>query len=919
MGLGLRCVFAFSLLLPLASIAQKKTTFSGKYERLTFDNFVSRIEAESDYSFYYKPDWTDSLVVNVVADGQSIYEILNDVFENTGLSFSVGPDNIIFIAYPFAVQVDLPPDFFHEGQDKDSAGTEFDYSEYEQNQEREKVLASTIVYIGVAKTSNEKTATITGTIRDKTTGEPVTGASILIKDPVTGTTTNQSGYFSLTLPKGRHELHFQSIGMKRTVRLVQLLSDGKLDVDLEDDITPLKEVVVESDRDLMIRSVQMGMTKLDMKTMKQIPLALGETDILKVMLTLPGVQSVGEGTVGINVRGGATNQNLILLNDALVYNPSHLFGFFSTFNPDVLKNVELYKSGINAEFGGRLSSVLDVHTREGNSKKFSGSGGISPITGRFSIEGPIIKDKTTFILGARSTYSSWLLRQLDDPVLKKSRASFHDLTGSFSHRINDKNSITLSGYLSQDRFNLSSDTVYGFSDRNAVIKWKHIFNPKLSGDFTAAISDYSYDIKSVENPVNGFTLDFNISQVNAKTDIRYFPNPKHTLLGGASIIRYNLSPGRLTPSGAESIVAEHILMNERGIEGAFYVSDQFEYSERISVYAGLRFSFYQYLGPRDVFLYDRNSSRQVSNIIDTISFASGETIARYGGPEPRISLRYGIGKNAALKFSYNRMRQYIQMLTNTAAMTPTDVWKLSDDYIHPQMSDQVSMGYYQYLKGNLIEASVEGYYKMIEHAADFKNGARLLMNRQLETAVLDAEGKAYGIEFLLKKSSGKLNGWISYAYSRTFLRTHAEFSYESVNNGQYYPASYDKPHAVNFIGNYKFSRRFNFSLNLIYSTGRPITLPIAKFAADGTNRIYYSDRNQYRIPDYFRSDVSINVEGNHKVRKLAHSSWTFSIYNVTGRKNPFSIFFASEAGEVTGYKLSVFARPIPTITYNFKF
>lgn len=919
MGLDFRCCLLVFFLLPLISPGQSTTVLSGTYRNLDFDTFVSRIEAQSNYTFRYRPEWTDSLTVTITADGHSFYEILDQTLANTELRFSIGDDNTVFITRGLAIQTELPPGFFDDAPADAAAAAPFDYSQYEQRAEAERALQSKVYYIGSRAAGNGRTATVSGIIRDVNTGEPIIGTAVLIKDPVTGTTTNQAGYFSLTLPKGRHELHFQSIGMKSTTRVIELLSDGRLNVDLEEEITPLKEVVIESDRDVMIRDVQMGIARLDIKTMKQIPLALGETDILKVMLTLPGVQSVGEGTVGINVRGGASNQNLILLNDALVYNPSHLFGFFSTFNPDILKNVELYKSGINAEFGGRLSAVLDVHTREGNTKKFAGSGGISPITGRLSVEGPIIKDKTTFIIGGRSTYSSWLLRQLDDPALKKSKASFFDVTGSTTHRINENNTIMLSGYLSQDEFNLASDTVYGYSDRSAVLKWNHIFNPKLAGDFTATVSDYTFLINSTANPVNAFNMGFNINQTNAKADIRYFPNPRQALLAGVSAIRYDVSPGTLRPDGPESLIAEDVLENEQAIESAVYISDQFEYSQKLSIYAGLRFSLYHYLGPRNVFYYDPNSARRPSNVMDTVSFGTAETIARFHGPEPRLSMRYSVGKNAALKISYNRMRQYIQMLTNTAAMTPTDIWKLSDGYIRPQMSDQISAGFYQYLKGNLIEVSVEAYYKTIEHAVDFKNGARLLMNHQMETAVLDADGKAYGVEFLLKKSSGKINGWISYAYSRTFLKTNAEFTYEAVNRGEYYPAPYDKPHAVNFIGNYKFNRRFNFSLNIIYSTGRPITLPITKFDAEGTSRIYYSDRNQYRIPDYFRSDVSINLEGNHKVRKLAHSSWTFSIYNVTGRKNPFSVYFTSEGGKVTGYKLSVFARPIPTITYNFKF
>ncbi len=918
MILDRRILFVVCAILPLGSAAQTSPVFRNSYENLSFRDFAARVEAESDFFFYYRPSWIDTIRVDIPAGSYTITALLDHALANTELHFSIG-DNTIFITHDQAIQVELPPGFFPDEGRGHSTQLDFDFTDYEGREAREKAIQEKVFNIGRTDATPGPTATITGIVRDFKSGEPLAGAAVLIMEPFTGSTTDQSGYYSLSLPKGKHALHIQSIGMKNTVRQIQLLSDGRLDIEMEEDITPLREVVIESDRDALVRDVQMGITRLDIKTMKQIPLALGETDILKVILTLPGVQSAGEGTVGLNVRGGATNQNLILLNDAVVYNPSHLFGFFSTFNPDVLKNVELYKSGINADFGGRLSSVLDVHTREGNQKKISGSGGISPITGRLTVEGPIRNEKTTFIVGARSTYSSWLLRKLDDPALNKSSASFYDVTGAVTHQINDNNTINISGYLSNDQFNLASDTVYGYHDRNAVVKWKHIFNPKLSGAFTAATSEYAYDITSTENPANAFAMDFSIQQLNGKFDLSYFPNPRHTIMAGGSTIRYSLLPGSLQPVGGESIIAKDIIAREQALESAFYISDQFELSRRLTLYGGLRYSFYDYLGPRDVYVYGEGSSRQTANIVDTIAYGAGKSVARYGGIEPRLSLRYGVGKKGAVKVSYNRMRQYIQMLTNTASMTPTDVWKLADTYIRPQFGDQYSVGFYQYLNDNIIELSVEGYYKTIHDAVDFRNGARLILNHQMETAVLDAEGKAYGAEFLVKKSTGKLNGWISYSWSRTFLRTRAQLPYESVNRGEYYPAPYDKPHAVNFIGNYKFSRRFNFSLNLIYSTGRPVTLPIAKFDNEGTERIYYSDRNQYRIPDYFRSDISINVEGNHKVKKLAHSSWTFAIYNVTGRKNPFSVFFVSDGGKVAGYKLSVFARPIPTITYNFRF
>ncbi|MEX2232301.1 MAG: TonB-dependent receptor [Cyclobacteriaceae bacterium] len=885
---------------------------------MRFDDVVETIEKQSPYRFFYDKRWTDSLSVNIRAERKAIGEILEEIFRGTVFHFAVDPDYSIFITRERQILAELPPGFFGEATGQ-RPPLSFDFSVYEKKEKELKLAETKVHTIGRNSGNSKGVATVAGNILDINSGEPLIGAAVFVENPTIGISTDQFGYYALTLPKGRHELKIQSIGMKNTSRQIMLYSNGRLDIEMDEDITPLKEVIVEADGDAHVLGMQMGMEKLDIKTMKQIPLALGETDIMKVVLTLPGVQSVGEGTVGLNVRGGAANQNLLLFNDAVVYNPSHLFGFFSTFNPDVLKNVELYKSSIQAEFGGRLSSVLDVHTREGNTKEFSGSGGISPITGRVSLEGPIIKDKTSFIVGARSTYSGWLLRQLDSKELKNSTASFYDVTANISHQINENNNVYLSAYTSKDRFRLNNDTAYSYSDQNSSVKWKHLFNNKLYGVLTGGFSHYNYSVESRENPPDAFVMDFDIRQMNAKADFSYFPNSRHTLNAGISAIRYDLSPGKIKPVGSESIVTSNILQDENGLESAVYLSENFEVSQKLSLYFGLRYSFYQYIGPKDVYQYSPGLPRQTGNITDTVSHTSNKSIASYHGAEPRISLRFMVSKNASVKLSYNRMRQYIQMLSNTTAMNPTDIWKLSDVYIKPQVGDQVSFGFYQYLKGNTIETSVETYIKNTESMTEYKNGAVLLLNDHLETDVVDARGKAYGLEVMIKKLSGKLNGWASYTYSRSFIQTKGRFTDETVNDGQYYPSNYDKPHAVNFIGNYKFNRRFNFSLNFVYSTGRPITLPIAMYEVNGTKRILYADRNQDRIPDYFRTDISINVEGNHKIRKLAHSSWTFAVYNLLGRANPYSVYFVSENGQIRGYKLSIFARPIPTITYNFKF
>jgi hypothetical protein len=910
----------FSLVLPhtTAQAQQIPAALNGHYADLPFDRLVHMIEQNSSYRFYYDRKVTDSVSVNITLDKQSVSEMLDEVFTGTMLQYAIDGDNRVFITYGRQILTELPAGFFGQNAGGVQASS-FDFCLYEKKEKELKLAETRVHYIGRNTGQKEGTATLAGNVRDAHTGEPLIGASVFVENPLVGVTTDQFGYYAVTISRGRHELKIQSIGMKSASRNIMLFSDGRFDIELEENIKPLKEVVVEAERDAHIRGMQMGMEKLDIKTMKQIPIALGETDIMKVVLTLPGVQSVGEGTVGLNVRGGSANQNLLLFNDAVVYNPSHLFGFFSTFNPDVLKNVELYKSAIQADYGGRLSSVLDVHTREGNLKKFSGSGGISPITGRLSFEGPLIKERTSFIIGARSTYSGWLLGQLDSRQLRNSTASFHDVTLSVSHKINDNNNIYLSAYSSKDKFRLNNDTAYHYSDRNGSVKWKHLFSNRFYGVLTAGFSEYNYAVDSERNPVNAFTMDFAIRQINAKADFSFFPNSRHTINAGISSIRYNLAPGQLKPLGKESMIAPDILENEQGMESALYLSENFEVNHQISLYVGLRYSFYQYLPPRAIYLYAEGLPRQRGNITDTIRYTGHRAISSYHGAEPRISVRYMVSKGASIKLSYNRMRQYLQMLSNTTAINPTDIWKLSDPYIKPQVGDQISLGYYQYLKGNTIETSFETYIKGTGNLTDYKNGARLLLNHHLETDVVAGEGKAFGMEVMAKKMSGKLNGWASYTYSRSFIRTQGTFSDETVNGGAYYPSNHDKPHAANIIANYKFNRRFNFSLNVVYSTGRPVTLPVAKYEVDGTSRIHYSARNQYRIPDYFRTDISVNIEGNHKVRKLAHSSWTFAVYNLLGRANPYSIYFVSENGKITGYKLSIFARPIPTITYNFKF
>jgi len=900
---------------------QDRDVISGNFNGYTFEKFVDEAERQTPYTFYYRKAWIDSLVIQIGPYQGDVSGFLNKIFEGTELKFAIAPDKKVYITKERSIATVLAAGFFPEEVSKTTVTlpSDFDLSAYESNGPKKKSTANKLFTIGSSSDVTPDPATVNGYILSSLSGEPVIGASVFVEGvSSSGTMTDGSGFYWITLPRGRHTLRIQSIGMKTAVYQLLVLGPGKFNVEMDETIIPLKEVVVEANRDARVNSVQMGVERLDIKTMKQMPAVLGEVDVLKIMLTLPGVQSVGEGASGLNVRGGSTNQNLILYNDAVVYNPSHLFGFFSVFNPDILKSVELYKSGIPADYGGRLSSVLDISSREGNYKKFNVTGGISPITGRLAVEGPIIKDKTSFLFGIRSTYSDWLLRQLNSRQLKNSKASFYDLNFNVNHKIDDKNSLFLSAYSSRDRFTLNSDTLYSYSDQNASLKWKRIFSNKFYGIFTGSYSRYKYEVSSDENPLDAFAMNFRVSQFNAKADFDYFPTSRHAVKAGLQLTHYGLAPGTLEAVGKESLLIPKELQREQGLETAVHIGDNFDITPSLSVYGGIRYSVYQYLGPRDVYSYAEGVTMSENSITDTTSFSGGKTIATYHGAEPRFSARYLITKKTSVKISYTRMRQYIQMLSNTIAIAPTDTWKLSDSYIKPQVADQYAFGLYQNLNPG-IELSAESYYKVMKNSLDFKDGAVVLMNNHIETEVLNTNGKAYGFEFMMRKVAGKLNGWISYTYSRSLLQTKAGLPEDRINNGKYYPSSYDKPHAINFIGNYKISRRFNFSINTVYSTGRPITIPVAKYEQNGQLYLYYSDRNEFRIPNYFRIDLSVNVEGNHKVRKLAHSSWTFAVYNATARSNAYSVYFVAEEDEIKAYKLSVFAKPIPTITYNFKF
>ncbi|MEO5890856.1 MAG: carboxypeptidase-like regulatory domain-containing protein [Ferruginibacter sp.] len=918
-------VVAVMVIYQQAAFAQKDSlkTITADLSGASIEQVVLELEKQTNLHFYYDPAQFDSMTFNVNANREPLVKVLEKVFAQTDFQFSIAGKDYAFITRGKPIDTNFPEGDGIAGKPGSNIASNKTNAQNEKNAAGEKnqkaSLENKIYEVGDRSApSTQNNVIVAGYVTDAKTGEPVTGAYLHVDKPDVSVLTDQYGYFSISLPKGRYTVNIQSLGMKDTKRQLELYSDGKLNIDMQSQVLTIKNVTISAQKISNVKSTQMGLQKIDIKTIKQVPVVFGEADILRVVTTLPGVKTVGEASTGLNVRGGSADQNLILFNDATIYNPAHFFGMFSAFNPEVVKDVELYKSSIPARYGGRLSSVLNINGREGNKKKVSGGAGIGLLTSRFNLEGPLIKDKTSFILGARTTYANWLLDILPDQY-KDSKAGFYDFNLNLTHEINKKNTIYLTGYLSRDRFNLNSDTVYGYQNKNLSLKWKHIFNNKLNSLVTGGLDQYDYTISSDKLPLNAYKMGFDIHQTFFKAHFNYYLNNSHAIDFGVNTIYYKLNPGYFNPNGKESLVSPDQIDAEQALESALYINDRFNVTPDFTVEGGIRYSLYNYLGPKIVNTYAPGLPITESNMTGTIDYQKGKFIKTYSGPEFRLSARYAFTDSFSIKASFNTQRQYIHMLSNTAAMAPTDIWKLSDPSIKPQYGQQVSLGLYKNLMSNTIETSLEVYYKNIDNYLDYKSGANLVLNHHIETDVIGTKGKAYGVEFLIKKLTGKLNGWVSYTWSRILLKQDNPLAGELINKGISYPANYDKPHDVTVIGNYRASHRFSISLNATYSTGRPITLPIGRFYYAGSTRTLYAGRNEYRIPDYFRMDFSMNIDGNHKVHQLTHNSWTIGVYNLTGRKNPYSVYYVSENGVINGYKLSIFGSAIPYINYNIRF
>lgn len=766
--------------------------------------------------------------------------------------------------------------------------------------------------------------TLSGTISEAQTGETLIGVNILIPELKTGTVTNEYGFYSISIPKGEYDIVYSSIGFATEIVTIEFSENLRKNLLLDADSESLDEVVIQADgQRVNVRSAQMSTNSLSVNTIKKIPVVLGEVDLIKSITLLPGVTSAGEGASGFNVRGGAADQNLILLDEATLYNSSHLFGFFSVFNPDAIKGLTLYKGGIPARYGGRISSVLDIHQKDGNKKEYHATGGIGLISSRLLVEGPIKKDVASFIVGGRSSYAHLFLPLFDND----NTAYFYDLNAKVSYDINDANRLFVSAYFGRDVFDISDSFSNSFGNTTLNLRWNYLFSQSLFSNLSFIYSDYFYGLNL--NFV-GFDFDSGIKNYNLKYDFSHYVSNSVTLKYGLNSIYHKFNPGDVTPNTENSAVNPLKLIDKYAFENAVYLESDIELTDKLSIQAGLRFSTFNRLGQNELYLYENDNPilyntalgiYEKANPIDTISSSKSSSIKSFANLEPRFAVSYLLGANSSIKASYNRMSQYIHMISNTTSPTPFDIYAPSGKYIEPQLADQVALGYFKNFDKYSIE--LESYYKKVDNRLDYVDDADLIANNAIEQILLKGEARSYGLELLLRKNHGKLQGWLSYTLSRSEQRTPGRNASESgIKNGEWYSSAWDKTHDLSITGQYELSKRWSFGANMIFQTGQPTTYPNGQYVFNGVVVPVYDARNSSRLTSFHRMDISATwtPKGGRDVNSKWQGEWVFSIYNVYDRKNAASISFRenTDISKNEALRLSIFGI-IPSVTYNFKF
>lgn len=768
--------------------------------------------------------------------------------------------------------------------------------------------------------------TISGVVKDIANGETLLGATVFLKGTSIGSLTNEYGFYSITAPEGNYTLTTSYIGFATFERAINLSANQKLDVELKEDSDKLLDEVVvtaEESKNVDIQTPQMSVARLSTKDIKQMPVVLGEIDLIKSIQLLPGVTNAGEGSSGFNVRGGAEDQNLILLDEAIIYNASHLFGFFSVFNADAIKDVKLYKGGIPARFGGRASSVLDIRQKDGNNKEFELTGGIGAVSSRLAVEGPMFNDKGSFIVAGRASYANIFLALANE----NSRAGFYDLNLKTNYEIDEKNKLYLSGYLGNDNFNLAGIFTNSYGNRSGNLRWNHIFNDRLFSNVSLIYGRYNYNL---EIPVEGLDWTSDIGNYNIRYDLGYFASDKLEFDFGVNGIYYKFNPGKLNPLDATSGVNPEKLDDQFALEARVYASLEHKISNKLTAQYGLHFSYFNRLGQQTLNNYADNlpvvyneelGIYERAKPISNTHYGKGKSIATFNNLEPRFALSYQLNEKSSFKASYNRMAQYLHLISNTTSATPLDIWTPSGKFIEPQIADQYAVGYFRNLKENMLSIEAEAYYKTIDNRVDYINGAELIAQNTIETEILTGEARAYGLEFLLRKNEGKFTGWLAYTWSKSQQRTPGGAAGGlGINNGKWYSSNSDKTHNISFTGSYKLNKKWQFGANMVFQTGRPVTYPNGQFVYNGLSIATYSERNADRLPAYHRLDLSATLTPRKNENRNWQGEWVFSIYNAYNRKNAASIAFGQnqKTGETEATRTSIFGI-VPSVTYNFKF
>ncbi|MCS6973188.1 MAG: TonB-dependent receptor [Cyclobacteriaceae bacterium] len=863
---------------------------------LSFSDFVIKAEQEGKIKFFYNPDWVVHLYIEQPYENMPVGRILEQILTDSDIRyFPLADYGIILVKDPTIAMVRAKL--------------------LEEATARKRSVQRVVIGNPVEYRTGKKVQ-LEGRLTDDKTGFPVKNATIEVLTAQTGTSTSEQGQFTLTLTAGTHVLSVRHNNYAEKVLDLEIYSNGKVDFVLEEVPVMLDEVVVT---DQAVVNSSLTTTTLKVTDLKRSPVFLGEVDIVRQLQNQPGVTSVGEVAGGFNVRGGGPDQNLILYDGIQVFNTTHALGFFSAFNADAVQRVRFYKGSIPAEFGGRASSVLEVTSREGDPNRWKGSGGIGFLSSFFSLGGPLKKEKTTLMTSVRSTYSDWVLNTINSNYtsLKNSLLSFYDGSVKLTHNFSEKSKLTFSGYLSRDRMRLITDTLFQWNNALGSISFSRNVNPRFYYTLQVGTGTYAY---RVEEPamLNAFRLSYSMFYPSFRADFSYGDDlPLNFGLQGTW---YTFYPGVLKPLSPASNVPEQSVPAERAVEAAPYVGKSFQVIPRLNVDLGLRYALYAQMGPDTVFTYQPDVPREEEYINGFRTYGSGKVIRFYQGAEPRISAVYKLSETRSVKAGFNRMYQFVHLISNTLAVTPADIWKLSDTYIQPQRTDHISAGYFQILNDNLFEISAEGFYKHMVNVLDFKDGALLILNNKLETALLPGTGRAYGIELSATKNRGRLQGNINYTFSRSLRKINGRFDSEKINNGSWFPANFDQPHIVNLSWRYGISRRHFFSGNFTYHTGRPLSLPAHIYYVDGIGISDFPERNTYRLRDYHRLDLAFIIEGNHKRKKIWDGTWIVSFYNVYARKNPYSVFFREdEYGILKPYQLAVIGTIVPSVTYMLKF